>query len=633
MSLLLLFDVPERGPDRIIVAGTCPAVTATGQQIILRSTLADPAVARQSLFTTQTPASTDVSEAQPLTLATTVTFSAPGTVPGGRFYAPATVGAGTFELVLYRVDTDDNPAATGTGTQLAAATFGALTPGAWNTALFSAPVTVTPGTAYRIGVRTSEGRYTATGGFFASAPLVNGYITGIQTGTDPVGIGALDDGSYIESTSTYPNKTFNGACYFVDPLFDLGAIALPTAGPIVVTAGTAVPASAAILLRPKSVDDPAPTTASPLVVSRPGPAATAAAMLLRSSLADVAVASAGTTSPTVVTRPAAAPSAAAILVRPSPADQPTSSPYVPASAAVRPAQAAATLLRGALADDPVLTTASPTVITARPAIAATPPIVMQAPAAQAAVAATASPQPLVVTYSAVVLPVPPVLLRSTLADPPVLTTASPLVVTAPAPASPAAAILIRAAQPAAAVVSGPTTAPLVVTAPAAAPGQTVRVLRAHLQDTVAATGSPLVVTAATPVRVAPPILARGSLADLLAATQPLVVAAAPPAQRGTVFLGRSPQPAVTATLTTASPTVITARQPTGASTALLVRPSLTGVFTATSPSRDLTTWTSSLDATTTTRTGGHGDAAGNADQTTVARDRDLTTRTSNRDRG
>lgn len=175
-----------------------------------------------NLFTSQTPSLGNVSEAQTVTCGITFYVTSSGqSCKGGRFWVPSTVGAGTYDLVLYSVDTDDVPAASGTGTLLASVSLGSLGAfaGGWsNNVDFASPVALTANTqAYRIGVRTSEGRYAATGAFFNSAALTNGVITAPQTGTNPVGIGNLDNGSFIETITTYPNKTFNGNAYFVDP--------------------------------------------------------------------------------------------------------------------------------------------------------------------------------------------------------------------------------------------------------------------------------------------------------------------------------------------------------------------------------------------------------------------------------
>jgi hypothetical protein len=197
----------------------------------------------ESLFTSQTPGIPNISEAQTVTVATTVYFATAGSVSGCRFFAPTTIG-GTFEAALYEVTADDNPAASGTGTLLGTATFGTLTTGAWNTVSFSSPISVTTGKAYRVGVRTSEGRYAATSAFFNASGLTNGNITAPQTGTNPgaVGIGNLDNGSFIESITVYPNKTFNGNCYFVDVIFD-AASGNATVSASTVAAVAAVPSA------------------------------------------------------------------------------------------------------------------------------------------------------------------------------------------------------------------------------------------------------------------------------------------------------------------------------------------------------------------------------------------------------
>lgn len=213
------------------------------QRIVAAFDVAVPATGSPTnLFTTQTPASTNVSEGAPgVTVATTVWFSKAGTISGGRFFAPTTV-TGTFQLALWQVTADDSPAGSGTGTLLGTATFGTLTPGAWNSVSFASPIAVTANTAYRIGVRTSDGRYTATSLFFSSSQLVNAGITAQATGTNPTGIGPLDNGSYATNTTSYPNLTYNGGSYFVDPTW---TAAQEVPAPTTVTVSTSMPAAVA----------------------------------------------------------------------------------------------------------------------------------------------------------------------------------------------------------------------------------------------------------------------------------------------------------------------------------------------------------------------------------------------------
>jgi hypothetical protein len=171
-----------------------------------------------SLFTVQTPASTDNSDGTPgITTATTVRFAAVGEVSGNRFFATDTVG-GTYTVALWEVTAAD-PNGSG-GTLLASKTMpGAPTGGAWNTVLFDTPVAVTTGKLYRAGVFSGDGRYVFTAAFFGS-DLVNGDITADANGDDPVGLGNLNQGSFtINAAIAYPTSQPGSTCYFVDVVY------------------------------------------------------------------------------------------------------------------------------------------------------------------------------------------------------------------------------------------------------------------------------------------------------------------------------------------------------------------------------------------------------------------------------
>jgi hypothetical protein len=181
------------------------------------------------LFTTQTPGIPDVNEAINVTVGITLTFDVAGTVTGAWFYAPATVGSGTYEAAFW-VLTHGDAGDLGTGTLLANQAFTSITAGAWNFVAFSSGVAVDSSHAYPITLRSSEGRYAATGAFFTSA-LVNGHITGVQNGSDPVGLGALYNGRFVDgSIAAFPNKTFNSNAYFVDVEFTASAGSSPPPG-------------------------------------------------------------------------------------------------------------------------------------------------------------------------------------------------------------------------------------------------------------------------------------------------------------------------------------------------------------------------------------------------------------------
>lgn len=173
----------------------------------------------QSLFTSQVPSSPDINDGGPITVGTTVTFSATGSVSGARFYAPLTPGSSIFEATFWRVNTDDSTNS-GTGTLLANAVYGSVTGGTWNSISFSSAVSVDTTHVYVVAIRTTQGRYVSTNGFFASSALVNGSITGLKDGVAAGGFSKLYDGRYVTDTTSYPNQTFGSSCYFADVLFD-----------------------------------------------------------------------------------------------------------------------------------------------------------------------------------------------------------------------------------------------------------------------------------------------------------------------------------------------------------------------------------------------------------------------------
>lgn len=168
-------------------------------------------MADESLFTSQTPGIPNVFEASPVTVANAFRSLVDGTIKGFRIYAPGTVGAGTYAGVLWQIT------GAGTGTELGAATFGALSPG-WNEVLLGSPIAITAGVPYKVGQRTSEGRYAATGGFWSSQ-LTSGNLIGIQDGATVGGI-VVANGSFTAGLTAYAGSTFGSNGYFIDVIFE-----------------------------------------------------------------------------------------------------------------------------------------------------------------------------------------------------------------------------------------------------------------------------------------------------------------------------------------------------------------------------------------------------------------------------
>ena len=210
-----------------------------------------------SLFTSQTPASGDNSDGTPgITTATALVFAVDGTVSGIRFWATSTVG-GAYSVALWDVTAAD-PNGSG-GTKLATKTLaGPPTPAAWNVVNFDAAVAVVTTKLYKASLFSDDGRYVFTSLFFAS-PLVNGDITAPANGSNPIGVGNLNQGSFTvnDTTEAYPTTQPGSSCYFVDVVFipDAGdpspapdGIAIPVAvgAPTVALGLAPVPTSLAV---------------------------------------------------------------------------------------------------------------------------------------------------------------------------------------------------------------------------------------------------------------------------------------------------------------------------------------------------------------------------------------------------
>jgi hypothetical protein len=172
----------------------------------------------QSLFTTQTPTNNNAADGAPgIVTATTMHFAVSGSISAVRFFASNNALSGTWTVAVWQVTVDDNGGpGTGAGTLLSSQTFsgGTVSGNNWNVVTLPAPVSVTPGTFYRVGLFTPQW-YVASNGFFAGSSLTNGDITADSNTV------AHNQGSFVVFSSlTYPNQVGSSACYFVDVLFD-----------------------------------------------------------------------------------------------------------------------------------------------------------------------------------------------------------------------------------------------------------------------------------------------------------------------------------------------------------------------------------------------------------------------------
>jgi len=259
----------------------------------------------ESIFTTQTPAAGDVSDATQYTLGTVWTPAVNGTVTHIRVFAPVTAPSSAFVGLLYSITGES------AGVELGRATFGSLTAAAWNTVALAGGVSVTAG-SYYVACYVTPDRFVLTTNFFTSAGVTNGNLTAPQSGS-PYGNGRIHVGDgFPEITSGQQSS------YFADVVFDASSVVRPT--PVVAPArlGRSVP-NTPIIVRSTLADPPAETRPAPIVVAAPARSARPRpAVIARGGLSDIT-----TPPPLVVVVPAKRPLLAApIIWRASLADPP-----------------------------------------------------------------------------------------------------------------------------------------------------------------------------------------------------------------------------------------------------------------------------------------------------------------------
>ncbi|MBK9484564.1 MAG: DUF4082 domain-containing protein [Chitinophagaceae bacterium] len=126
-----------------------------------------------------------------------------GYITGIRFYK-RTANTGTHTGSLWSV----------TGTLLATVTFTAESASGWQQAKFSSPVHIDANTTYVASYFAPNGQYAFTANAFQSSGITNGPLTLLQSGTEgPNGVYKYN------SSSVFPNDSYNHANYWVDVLF------------------------------------------------------------------------------------------------------------------------------------------------------------------------------------------------------------------------------------------------------------------------------------------------------------------------------------------------------------------------------------------------------------------------------
>jgi hypothetical protein len=143
-----------------------------------------------------TPGTVDSGDGQAVELGVRFTANVNGYITGVRFYKSA-ANTGTHTANLW----------TANGQLLATATFTNETGSGWQTVNFSSPVAITAGTTYVASYYTSVGRYAVTRSYFASA-----------FNSGPLRVPA-NGGVYRYGASGFPNSSYQGSNYWVEPVF------------------------------------------------------------------------------------------------------------------------------------------------------------------------------------------------------------------------------------------------------------------------------------------------------------------------------------------------------------------------------------------------------------------------------
>jgi hypothetical protein len=195
-------------------------------------------MAPESIFTSQTPTVSNANDATQYTLGTVWTPAVDGIVTHIRVYAPTGTPASSLVGVLYSVTSNT------AGVELKRATFGALTPSAWNVVALPGGGQAVIAGAYYCAAYLTPDLFVLHDNTFTAAGIINGNLTAIQSGS-PYGNGRLHVGDgFPEITSG------NKASYFADVVFTAGGAVVQASAAL--AAGSAMSAAAVRLVRPSA---------------------------------------------------------------------------------------------------------------------------------------------------------------------------------------------------------------------------------------------------------------------------------------------------------------------------------------------------------------------------------------------
>ncbi|KQR12190.1 DUF4082 domain-containing protein [Cellulomonas sp. Leaf334] len=160
-----------------------------------------------TLFSGLTPATSSVNDSSAVELGVSFSPTSWGVVTGVRFYKGAG-NTGTHTGTLW----------SSSGQLLRTVTFADESASGWQTALFSSPYQVAPGTTYVVSYHAPQGHYAATPNDFT-----------VNRTVGPLTTPAVGNGRYrYGSGGVAPTETWQQTNYFVDVVFATAAPDLPT---------------------------------------------------------------------------------------------------------------------------------------------------------------------------------------------------------------------------------------------------------------------------------------------------------------------------------------------------------------------------------------------------------------------
>ena len=166
-----------------------------------------------SLFTTQTPASSQQDSGKSYEMGVRFFSDVSGSITSVRFYKPAIDTAKTHTVNLW----------SSSGAKLGTASTTSETNAGWQIAAFASPVAITASTQYVASYGNPSGAYSLTRPFFQNqynaAPL---HAVADSTATP--------NDAFASPPGTFPTTSFSASNYFIDVLFVTGGSAPPPPG-------------------------------------------------------------------------------------------------------------------------------------------------------------------------------------------------------------------------------------------------------------------------------------------------------------------------------------------------------------------------------------------------------------------